>query len=99
MAKHHNSRGEQRSSVNKRLSTLEREVKEMRATAPPRPEDVVARQAMRGEKPDFIRVSRGNADYETPVREHMQRLRGRSSSGVAADNERGAASPLEQRRK
>jgi len=38
-----------------RVSRIEREVREMRATSPPRPEDVVARQAMAGETPDYFR--------------------------------------------
>ena len=66
----------------------------MTKTNPSRPEDVVARQAMRGEKPDFLRVTRGSADYETPVREHLARVGGRSRSDVVSDRDRGSSSPL-----
>jgi hypothetical protein len=94
MPKHHNARGEQRSSVSKRLSRVEAEVREMRKPME-RPEDVVARQARKGEKADFLRVSRGNADYGEPVKRDMERLHGRSVSSVADDRTRGARSPLE----
>ena len=57
------------------------------------------RPARAGEKPDFIRVTSGNADYGTPVQRDMARLRGRSRSDLASDAERGAGSPLGGRRK
>jgi hypothetical protein len=98
MAKHHNARGEQR-SVSKRLSALERKVGEMTKEGPPRPEDVVARRAMAGERPDFMRTTRGNANFEGPTREHLARLQGRTRSDVASDAERGAGSPLGKRRR
>jgi hypothetical protein len=91
--KHHDKRGEQR-SVSKRLSALERKVEEMGAQAPPRPEDVVAREAMAGERPDFLRVTRGNADFGGPVERHLERLQGRSRSELMANDRRGASSPL-----
>jgi len=53
---------------------------------------------MRGERPDFLRVTRGNADYGTPVQRDMERLQGRSSSGQVSDRERGAGSPIPARR-
>ena len=85
-------------NVDEMLVEAAMEAKE-HAEAPPRPEDVIARQAMRGEKPDFLRVTRGNADYGTPVQRDMERLQGRSSSGTVSDRERGARSPLEARRR
>jgi hypothetical protein len=94
MPKHHNSRGEQRNNISKRLSRVEAEVREMRKPME-RPEDVVARQAQKGEKADFLRVQRGNADYGEPVKRDMERLQGRSVSSVADDRTRGARSPLE----
>jgi hypothetical protein len=102
MAKHHNKRGEQR-DIGKRVSTLEREVKEMRAKTPIDPAQAmnmaVARKARAGERPDFIRTTRGNANFETPVRDHLARLQGRSTSHVASDKDRGARSPLTERRR
>jgi len=66
----------------------------MTKTLPPRPEDVVARQAMKGEKPSYLHITRGNADYEGPVKEHLARVGGRSRSDVVSDRERQAGSPL-----
>lgn len=73
MARRHNAEGKQR-NISKRVATLERELKAMTKEAPPRPEDVVARQAMKGERPDYLTVTRGNADYGTPTAEHLKRL-------------------------
>ena len=92
------ARGEQ-SSVSKRLSALERKVGALTKEAPPRPEDQIARQAMAGERPDFLRVTRGNADYETPVHERMAALKGRSRNDTVSDRERGSASPLGRRKR
>src|SRR5262249_45082038 len=83
----------------KRVSALERLEKEERRAAPARPEDVVARQAMRGERPDFLRVARGNANFEEPVRRDLERLGGRSRSDLVGDRDRGASSPLTQARR
>jgi hypothetical protein len=93
MSKHHNARGEQRNNISKRLSRVEAEVREMRKPME-RPEDVVARQAQKGEKAYFLRVTRGNADYGEPVKRDMERLHGRSTSGTMPDDRRGSASPL-----
>jgi hypothetical protein len=82
-----------------RVGRLEREVRAMTKEGPPRPEDTVARRAMAGERPDFIRTTRGNANFETPTREHLARLQGRTRSDVASDAERGAGSPLGKRRR
>src|SRR6516225_10234399 len=80
----------QERGVAQRLSKVEAAVKGMTKTLPPRPEDVVARQAMKGEKPDFLRVTRGNASYDDTVRDHISRIKGRSTSGVVSDKDRGA---------
>jgi len=77
-----------------RLARVERDVGEMRKVGPPRPEDVVARRARAGERPDFLRVSRGNANYETPTNERLAALKGRSRSDIVSDRERGASSPV-----
>ena len=53
-----------------------------------------AREARPGEKPDYYRYTRGNADHETPVRERMAALKGQSRSDVRSDASRGASSPL-----
>jgi len=93
--KHHNSRGEQRSSVSRsEFNALKKQVGELTKTNPPRPEDVVARQAMKGEKPSYLHITRGNADYEGPVKEHLARVGGRSRSDVVSDRDRRAGSPL-----
>ena len=99
MAKHHNARGEQRSSVSRsEFNALKKQVGELAKTNPPRPEDTVARRAMAGERADFIRTTRGNANFETPVRDHLARLQGRSTSAVADDRTRGSSSPLTEHR-
>jgi hypothetical protein len=86
-----------------RLGKVEHAIKEMRAKTPIDPAQAmnmaVARRAMAGERPDFIRTTRGNANFETPVRDHLARLKGRSVSDVADDGTRGARSPLEERRR
>jgi len=99
MPKHYNKRGEQRNSLSRRVTALEREERKEHATLPPRPEDVVARQAMKGERPDFLRVTRGNASYRGPVDEHLARVGGRSTSGQVPDKERGASSPIPGRKR
>jgi hypothetical protein len=99
MVKHHTAKGEQRNNISKRLSRIEAQVKEMTKTNPPRPEDVVARRALKGEKPDYLTTTRGNANYEEPVRDHMKRLQGRSVSAAADDRTPGAKGPLEERRR
>jgi len=76
------------------VNALKRQVTEMRREAPARPEDVLAREAMRGEKPDFLRVTRGNADYGGPVGRDMERLQGRSRNDTVSDTVRGSGSPL-----
>ena len=97
MAKHIDRRGQLR-SVSKRLSALERKVGELTKEAPPRPEDLVAREARPGEgRGDYLKVRPGNASFEGPVADHMKRLQGRSVSDVADDRTRGARSPLEDR--
>ena len=58
-----------------------------------------AREARKGERADYLKVRAGNANFETPVRDHLARLKGRSTSHVADDRTRGARSPLEERRK
>lgn|SRR5262249_27967788 len=77
-----------------RVGRLEREVTAMTREAPARSEDIIARQAMRGEKPDFLRVTPGNANFEGPVNERLAALKGRSRSDVASDVARGSSSPL-----
>jgi hypothetical protein len=104
MARHHNAEGKQRNNISKRVSTLEREVKQLTRKSPIPPEQQASmaaamREARPGEKPDAIRVSRGNADYETPNREHLARLQGRSRSDLVSDAARQASSPLGRRRK
>ena len=85
------------------MGALEREVKEMARKSPIPPEQranmAAAREARAGEKPDYLTVRRGNADYGGPVQRDLARLRGRSTSEVVSDRERGASSPLERRRK
>jgi hypothetical protein len=81
------------SGLRKEVATLKKEVAQLRKPME-RPEDVVARQAQRGEKADFLRVRRGNADYGEPVKRDMERLQGRSRSGTTPDDRRGSASPL-----
>jgi hypothetical protein len=63
-----------------------------------------AREARKGERADYLKVRAGNANFETPVRDHLARLQGRSVSAVASDKDRGSRSPLtrdetERRRK
>ena len=67
-----------------RVGRIERELKEMRATAPPRPEDTV--QYLK-EQPQF-------RDHRSSVDERLAALRGVSRRGLEADAERGASSPL-----
>jgi len=104
MAKHHNAQGKQRNNINKRVSTLEREVKEMRANPIP-PEQrmnmaAMSRPARPGEgRGDYLTVRPGNAEFGKPVAEHLGRLQGRSRSDVVSDRERQAGSPLGQRRR
>jgi len=88
MARHHNAEGKQRNNISKRLSRVEAQVKELTKTGPPRPEDTVAREARKGERADFLRTTRDNANFETPVRDHLARLKGRSTSHVADDRTR-----------
>jgi len=72
----------------------------MRATAPISPtQQASARAARAGEKPDFLRVTRANANFETPVRADLARLRGRSNSELVSDRDRGASSPIPYRSK
>ena len=52
------------------------------------------REAGPGEKADFIRVTRGNADYGEPVKRQMASLHGQSRKDLERDQERGARSPL-----
>ena len=99
--KHHNSRGEQRSSVSRsEFNALKKQVSEMQKTVPMPAEQranmeaAMARQARPGEKPDYYRYTRGNADHETPVRERMAALKGQSRSDLVSDHARGAGSPL-----
>jgi hypothetical protein len=101
MTKHHNAQGKQRNNIGKRVSTLEREVKEMRAKTPIPPEQrmnmaAMSREARPGEKMDFMRVKPGNASYDETVADHISRLKGRSVSHVADDRTRGARSPLDE---
>ena len=99
MPKHHNARGEQR-SISRRLTKVEHAISEMKKTVPMPPEQRVnmeaamAREARPGERPDYYRYTRGNADHETPVRERMAALKGQSRSDLRSDAERGASSPL-----
>src|SRR6516162_8581347 len=99
MVKHHNARGEQR-SVSKRLTKVEHAISEMQKTVPVPPEQranmeaAMAREARPGEKPDYYRYTRANADHETPVRERMAALKGQSRSDLRSDKDRGAVSPL-----
>jgi len=57
-----------------RLARLERKVDALTRKTPIPPEQAAnmaaAREARAGERADFIRVSRGNADYGGPVNEH-----------------------------
>jgi hypothetical protein len=96
-----NAKEEQRQErgLAKRVDKLAHEIGEMRKVGPPRPEDVVARQARRGERADFLRVRPGNADYGGPVERDIRRLQGRSRADLASDRERGAVSPLERRKR
>ena len=52
------------------------------------------REARAGERADYLKVRAGNAAYDETVNRDMVRLRGRSESQLARDDERGAASPL-----
>jgi hypothetical protein len=81
-------------TLSKEVNALKRQVGEMTKTLPPRPEDVVARQAMAGERPDYLKVTPGNADYAGPVRQDMERLRGSSRNDLMSDQERGPVSGL-----
>jgi hypothetical protein len=81
-------------ALTKQVNALKKEVAETRREAPPRPEDVVARQAMAGEKPDYLTVRPGNANYAGPVADQMAALRGARRSDVASDADRGSSSPL-----
>jgi hypothetical protein len=110
MAKNRTAKHEARRNANEskrqdqhlaqRLAKVEHDVGEMRKARPMPPEQranieaAQARQAKPGERPDFIRVARGNADYGGPVEAHVKRLQGRSTSHVASDKDRGARSPL-----
>jgi hypothetical protein len=86
--------------VAQRVSRLEAEVKKMRRTAPiPPAQQASMREARAGERADFLRVSRGNADYGGPVKADLARLRGRSNSELVSDRERGAGSPIPYRSK
>jgi hypothetical protein len=80
MPKHHNSRGEQRSSVNKRLSALESKVGEPTREMPVPAEQQASAQAARGREAD--------------VAQTMSRLGGQSRSDLASDADRGSGSPL-----
>ena len=71
--KHHNSRGEQRSSVSRsEFNALKKQVSEMQKTVPMPAEQranmeaAMARQARPGEKPDYYRYTRGIADHGDP---------------------------------
>jgi hypothetical protein len=78
-------------SLAQRVSALERIVRAEHPGAD--------REAKSGERPDYLRVTRGNADYAEPVRREMARLKGQSSSEMMADDRRGASSPLTQPRR
>jgi hypothetical protein len=81
--------------MSQRMSKMEREIGEMRRTAPPRPEDVVAREVRPGEgRGDYLKIRPGNADYSEVLRRDMDRLHGQSTSGTMSDHMRGAGSPL-----
>src|SRR5215831_401828 len=82
-------------SLERRVSRLEaeeaKEAKEAKEV-PRRPEDLVkGPNSYLKERPEF-------RDQAGPVREMMSRLQGRSESGLASDQSRGASSPLEARR-
>jgi len=81
-----------------RLGRLERKVDALTKKSPIPPEQAAnmaaAREAGPGERPDYLRVSRGNADYGTPTAEHLKRLQGSSRSDLTSDQARGASSPL-----
>jgi|SRR5262245_6663464 hypothetical protein len=87
----------------KEFNALKKEVGQLTGEAPIPAEQAAnmaaAREAQRGERADFIRVRPGNAHFATPVQADIQRLQGRSRSDLASDVARGAASPLEGRRK
>jgi|SRR6516225_9882710 hypothetical protein len=102
MARHHNAEGKQRNNINKRVSTLEREVKELTRKTPIEPAQAmnmaVARKAGPSERPDFYRMAKGNANY-SDVRDDIKRLGGRSTNRLTPDDQRGAKSPLEEHRR
>jgi hypothetical protein len=87
--------------LKKQVNTLTREVMELRRGGEVPAEQQAnmraaqAREAGPGEgRGDYLTVRPGNAEYGRPVRDHMERLQGRSRSDTVADNQRGAASPL-----
>jgi hypothetical protein len=96
MARHHTARGEQRSTVSrKEFDALKREVERKSPIDPAAAANyAAARRAEPGERPDFLRVSRGSANYSDPVASDITRLKGRSRSDVVSDTARGARSPL-----
>jgi hypothetical protein len=81
------------------VNALKRDVAEVKqATAIPVEQRMnmaqMPREARPGERADYLTTTRGNANYETPVAEHLGRLQGRSTSGTVSDRDRRADSPL-----
>jgi|SRR6516165_10684888 len=85
-------------ALRKDVNALKKEIGQLTKETPIPPEQAAnmaaARQAMPGERPDYLTTTRGNANFETPVREHLARLQGQSRSDLASDAERQAGSPL-----
>jgi hypothetical protein len=80
--------------LTQRVATLEREVTQLRSTSPARPEDQLMRQAMGGERPDFIRENAAGRNQDVGVSDRIAALKGSSRSDLADDRTRGSSSPL-----
>jgi len=93
-------RRQERTVSRKEFNALKREVERKTPIDPAQAMSMAAaRKAQAGERPDYLTITRGNADYGTPVRQDMKRLQGRSTSGTVSDTARGAGSSLGRRRK
>jgi hypothetical protein len=92
-------------ALTKQVAALKKEVSALRATErkehatlplPPeqRANMAAAREAMAGEKPDYLTIRPGNANYAGPVADQMAALRGARRGHIEADATRGSSSPL-----
>jgi len=57
------------------------------------------REARPGERADYLKVTRGSANYSDPVASDIARLKGRSESRLERDDTRKSGSPLGGMRK